>query len=419
MAAVTTHRTGADRRSWRAAAGRRPDDGRAVAAVWVALTLWAVGWAWVRRSPSGISWHYFTDGVHWLLATDGIHLYAHHPELQVGPLSLLAVAPATSLPTNAALAVVQVVGTAVGLLTLWTATLAAPRPVPWWVLLVAGAVMLPAWTVLSVRWVHPDDVLAAGLAVGALAAVRYRNGVLAGLLLGAAVAAKPWAIGFEPVLLMLPRDRALKGLAAAATVVAAAWLPFLLGDTSTLSALHPPIAVSDTSVLQLFGITGAQLPVWVRPAQLLSAPLVAYLVVRRGRWLAVPLVAFAVRLAIDPHDIGYYEGAAVAFAVLADLRRLDPGAAVGARLAVPWWTLGTATAMWHPFVADFARRDQLAGPLDMLWFDHPTGVAWLHLVWALAVVLGHLAPPAVRGRRVRGAGDGSGRRSPTTLRSAG
>ena len=135
--------------------------------------------------------------------------------------------------------------------------------------------------------------------------------------------------------------------------------------------------------------------------QLLSAPVVAYLVVRRGRWLAVPLVAFAVRLAIDPQDIGYYEGAAVAFAVLADLRR-DGGRWVG----VPWWTLGTAAAMWHPFVTDFARRDQLAGPIDLLWFDHPTGVAWVHLAWAVVVVLGHVVPPAVRGRRVR---PGSGR----------
>jgi hypothetical protein len=403
MAAVSTLRRDGRRprpavgpRPSRAAVDRRPGDGRLVAVVWAALTVWALGWAWVRRAPSGISWHYFTDGVHWLLVTDGLHLYAHHPQLQVGPLTLVAVAPATALPPAAALAVVQVVGTAVGLLALWAATLAAPRPVPWWVLLVAGAVMLPAWTVLSVRWVHPDDVLAVGLAVCAMAAVRYRNGVLAGLLLGAAVAAKPWAIGFEPVLLMLPRDRALKGLAAGATVVAAAWLPFLLGDFSTLTALHPPIAVGDTSVLQLFGITGTQIPAWIRPVQLLSAPVVAYLVVRRGRWLAVPLVAFAVRLAIDPHDIGYYEGAAVTFAVLADLRRLELP-----RLAVPWWTLGTAVVMWHPFVTDFARRDQLAGPLDLFWFDHPTGVAWLHLAWALTVVLGHLLPPAVRGRRVR------------------
>jgi len=364
--------------------------------VWASLVVWAIGWAWARHSPSGISWHFFTDGVRWLFVTDGIHLYAQHPQLQVGPLTLVAVAPATLLPPAAALAVVQVVGTAVGLLALWAATLAAPQPVRWWVLLLAGAVMLPAWTVLSVRWVHPDDVLAVGLAACALAAVRYKNGVLAGLLLGAAVAAKPWAVGFEPILLMLPRDRALRGLVAGAAVVTAAWAPFLLGDPSTLTALHPPIAISDTSALHLFGVTGTQVPAWTRPVQLLSAPVVAYLVVRRGRWLAVPLVAFAVRLAIDPSDIGYYEGAAVTFAVLADLRR-DGG---GLRSGVPWWTLGTAAVMWHPFVVDYARRDELAGPLDRFWFDHPTGVAWLHLAWALVVVLGHVVPPAARGRRV-------------------
>jgi Glycosyltransferase family 87 len=361
----------------------RPRD-RSIAAsglLWVVLALYLAGWAWLRHSPGGISWHYFTDGVGWL-SGDGVHLYARHPALQVGPLTLLAVAPAKLLGDSAALAAVQLAGTALGLLVLWLATRLPEHPPPAWLVALAGALLLPAWTVLSVRWVHPDDELAVLLAVAALVAVRRERGLLAGVLLGAAVAAKPWALGFEPVLLMLPRRLVWRALVAGAVVVAAAWLPFVAGDPATLAALHPPVTIADTSVLRLFGVTGTLVPSWVRPVQLLAGPVLAYLVVSRRRWLAAPLVAFAFRLAIDPQDIGYYEASAVAFAVVADL----------GRGGLPWRAGLTAVALWHPFVPDFAKRDQLAGPIDRLWLDHPKQVAAIHLGWAVLVVVGHLWP---------------------------
>ncbi len=351
------------------------------AIVWTALAAWLVAWAWARWSPSAISWHYFSDGVHWLFATDHLHLFARHPELQLGPLTLVLVWPFTLLPGRGGAVAVQLVGTALGLVVLYLATRAANGKIPRWRVAVAGALFLPAWTVLSVRWLHPDDVVAVTFIVAALVAVRRERGVLAGVLLGAAVAAKPWALGVEPILLMLPRENALKGLGAAAGVVALAWLPFVLADPGTLGALHPPMRPSDTSVLHLFGVTGTHMPMWVRPVQLLGAPLVAYFVVRRGRWMAAPLVAFAVRLLIDPHDIGYYEGAAMAFAVVADF---------GA-MTVLWVPL-TAVMMWHPFVVDFARRDQLASPIGHFWFHHAALVAYVHLVWAVGVIAWHLRP---------------------------
>jgi hypothetical protein len=48
--------------------------------------------------------------------------------------------------------------------------------------------------------------------------------------------------------------------------------------------------------------------------------------------------------------------------------------------------------LWHPFVTDFARRDQLATPLGRFWFDHPHLVAGVHLTWAAAVIGWHLRP---------------------------
>src|ERR1700736_440897 len=103
----------------------------------------------------------------------------------------------------------------------------------------AALVLMPAWTVLSVRFGHLDDVVALVLAVGALRAVAANRPGFAGLALGAAVATKPWALGFVPLLLVLDRQR-LAALGRALAVVVAAWAPFMIANPATLSALRPP-----------------------------------------------------------------------------------------------------------------------------------------------------------------------------------
>src|SRR6202011_1066555 len=104
----------------------------------------------------------------------------------------------------------------------------------------AALVLMPAWTVLSVRFGHLDDVLALVLAVGALRAVAANRGGLAGLAMGAAIAAKPWALGFLPLLLVLDKQRLAAAGSALAGVIAA-WAPFMIANPATVAALRPPV----------------------------------------------------------------------------------------------------------------------------------------------------------------------------------
>ncbi len=69
-------------------------------------------------------------------------------------------------------------------------------------LALVAVVIMPAWTVLTVRWEDLDDVLASVFAVATVRAVARHRPVFAGLGPGA-IAAKPWAIGFTPIVVAL------------------------------------------------------------------------------------------------------------------------------------------------------------------------------------------------------------------------
>ncbi len=60
----------------------------------VLLTAWTVLWFVVVEPNGGFSWHYLRTGgelIYQLLRrrTGGLNLYAHHPELQMAPVSFL------------------------------------------------------------------------------------------------------------------------------------------------------------------------------------------------------------------------------------------------------------------------------------------------------------------------------------------
>ena len=204
-----------------------------------------------------------------------------------------------------------------------------------------------------------------------------RRPVLAGIALGAAIAAKPWAVGFLPLLLALPHRRLRAAVAALATA-AAAWLPFVLGDPGTLGALHPPVALVPGSGLHTLGVRGEVVPAWGRTAQFVLAPAVALAVAVSRRWAGVLLVAVAVRLALDPQDNAYFIGSAAMAAVVFDL--------LGTRWLVPWTTVLTVVLLWQPFVRDYPHRLTTTTGLTHWWFAHPESVGWLHLAWAVLAV---------------------------------
>jgi hypothetical protein len=373
-----------------------------VVAASTSVAAWTLWWAWRAWPVSGLSWHFFADGSRLLLHGSGLNLYADHPELQTGPLSLVVAALLRPLPASVAKNVALVAMTAAGpLLLAALAPLVAP-PGRRRRMLLAAILLIPAWTVLSVRWGHLDDVLAMAFAILAVRAVCAERPVLAGAALAAAIAAKPWAVGFLPLLLVLPRSR-LRGAATAAVGAAAAWAPFVLANPKTLGALHPPVGLSPASGLYALGARGQIVPPWGRAAELVLSPLVALVVVLTRCWPGVLLVSIAVRLALDPKDNAYYIGSAALAAAVFDL--------VGTGWTIPWTTLGTVIMLWQPFVLDFPHRLQTTTGLTHWWFAHQEAVGVLHLAWSLAVVVVVLVVP-----RVRAIGDGAPPAPPVRVR---
>ena len=371
------------------------------AAVALAVVLWTAGWAWSQASPSGISWHYAVAGARDLFGAGGLRLYARHPELQMGPLTFVAVAPLRWFGPTAARVLAQILMTAAGPAALWLLAPLVREPRAGRRrarLLLAGLVLAPPWTALAVRWAHPDDVLAMLLAVLAVRCVATGRAVAAGTALAAAVAAKPWAVGFLPILASLG-PAAPAGFLACGGGVLLGWLPFLV-QAGTLGALRPPVGIADASPLRLFGVRGDVVPTWTRTVQLLAAPAAAVLSVLCGRWPATLLVAVAVRIGLDPQANAYYAGSAVLAALVVDLL-------LGRRL-MPWSGLVTGAVMWQPFVTDYAHRFTLAHGLPLWWFRHQQAVGILHLTWALVVVLA-VAAACWRSARAPAAGTPAGR----------
>lgn len=101
---------------------------------------------------------------------------------------------------------------------------------------VVGLCIAGPMTFRTIGWGHPEELLGGVLCVAAVLAAARERTVLAGLLLGAAIATKQWALlAIAPTLLALPRARgqtALTALLAAALLT----LPMFLGDTGRFLA---------------------------------------------------------------------------------------------------------------------------------------------------------------------------------------
>lgn len=196
---------------------------------------------------------------------------------------------------------------------------------PWPDRLAVVLVIVAAPVILrTLRDGHPEDVLAAVLAVAAVLAALRDRPALAGIALGLAVAGKPWAIiAAGPVLVAVPGRRGVL-CAFAIGSAAAAVLPILLLSGGTPAAAQPG-ALTTTGRLfhpqQIFwplreahangGFTG---PSWLQPLShplivLLAAGLSALFAVRRRpRQDALLLLALLLllRCLLDPWNNAYY-----------------------------------------------------------------------------------------------------------------
>lgn len=230
------------------------------------------------------------------------------------------------------------------------------------------------------RYGHLDDALAITLTVAAVAALVRDRPWSATVLIAAAGASKPWALPFALVLLAHPTDRARRA-AVFAGLSALAWVPFLVADRRTLGVGSFTIINAPDSALRALGIDAATTPSWDRPAQLLLAAVLGLWCLRTGRALAIPAVALAARLLLDPGTYPYYTASLVLAVLCIDLLRER------AR-SIPWLTLMVTT--W------FAVTNTLVAVAP----ESPGAVGGLRAVFLIALI-GHLVSADVRLARVR------------------
>ena len=308
----------------------------------ILLTLWAMAWFAVVSPHGGVSWHYVRTGQELLFGSipgGGLALYANHPELQMGPVSFLTAALFAPFPPPVGEALAEALMSALGLYMLVLVGRAAAdhqlgsgtnhRRLQQRVL-ISGLAFIPMWTEVAVRFAHLDDVLALFFTTLAVRSLVRGRPIATALMLALAVDSKPWAMNFLPLLLALPRSTWRPAALSLAAAVGAAWLPFYLGDISSLAAARFTIPNQPASALRWFGVHSAGTPSWDRPAQTLLGLVLGALAVRRGRWPAVVLLGADARILLDPSVYTYYTAAILLGTLLWDT--------LGQRRLVPWWS---------------------------------------------------------------------------------
>jgi hypothetical protein len=266
----------------------------------------------------GTSWHYFDDAARLLagrapaqLGPGGLDLYHSHPEFQFGPLAVVAALGLWLVAGAHAALLAQLLMLPLPIALTWlledSARQLGRTARASWFTAAAGTAMVVSWMWLGLFTTHIDDALALTALVIALNMVSRQRALPAGVAIGLAVAAKPWAIILLPVLVAVPRRR-LTAASVAVFVGVGCWMPFVLADHATISALSAfTIENSPVSALRAMEVETPRTPPWDRAAQTCAGLLVVALAaIRRDRWPAALLAGIGMRLALDPGTHHYY-----------------------------------------------------------------------------------------------------------------
>jgi hypothetical protein len=368
----------------------------------VLLVGWTALWFLLVEPKGGVSWHYLRQGEQLLFGDQpdgGLSLYAHHPELQIGPVSLCVARLFSGFSQQTGQVLAEATMSALGLVML----VIVGRTAAFYYLgtgtnhrrlqqriLVAGLAFMPMWVEVSVRFAHMDDVLALFFTMLAAHALARGQATAVGVFLALAVDSKPWAISFLPLVLALPRPTWKRTLLWFLGLVAIAWLPFYLGNLGSVAAARFTIPNQPASALRWLGVNDPDTPWWDRPAQFGLGIGLGSIAVWRGRWPAVVLVGANARILLDPSVYTYYTASILLGTLLWD--------AVGQRRLVPWWS-------WMALVT-------LYGGTLFLPTDSARGLVRLAfvVVSTLLVLLWPVKQPGRRSRRGRGRRGSSGGR---------
>ncbi|WP_327702824.1 hypothetical protein OG530_14110 [Streptomyces decoyicus] len=311
----------------------------------ILLTAWTVLWFVVVEPHGGFSWHYLRTGGALIYqgdagdGTGGLNLYAHHPELQMGPLSFLTAGLFSPFPEATGQFLAAALMSLLGLVIVVLAGRSAAHHFLGTGtnhqrlrqrVLIAGLAFIPMWTEVAVRFGHLDDVLALFFTALAVRAVTRGNAALTGVWLALAMDSKPTALAFLPLLLALPREKWLRAGLWCAGLVALAWLPFFIGDSQSFAAAEFAIPNHPASALRWLGVGDPETPGWDRPAQAALGLALGSVAVWRGRWAAVVLLGANARIVLDPSVYTYYTASVLLGTLLWDV--------IGQRRLVPWWS---------------------------------------------------------------------------------
>jgi hypothetical protein len=301
--------------------------------VWtlVALVLIASSTVFASRD-NGDLW-FFTLKYHEMLRPGGLHVYAQSTNTQTGPISLLLVGAIDSIEKfgYVLLPIVNGLLCAMTLWCLWRLDGVRSRSLP---MFAACALLLIGWWWPLSQWGHPDDALVLTVAVASLLLVQRDRRLAGAVLIGLALAVKPWALFLLPM--TLEREgtwrRRLAGPALSTAVGALCWSPFLLTSLDSLDGLRPAVFVAPDSVFGLLtGQPGVTPPAVLRLAQLGGGLALATWSAWRGRVSCLLLGAIAIRLMLDAATWDYYTVGLVLGAAVWDLTE--------SKRRVPWLTI--------------------------------------------------------------------------------
>jgi hypothetical protein len=112
--------------------------------------------------------------------------------------------------------------------------------------MVGLALVLSPLSVRALHWGHPEELLGAALCVAGVIVAARGRGVLAGLILGCAVATKQWAVlAFLPAFVAAPVPARLKLVGATAVAALAFTVPMLVGNADRFMQVQRAASSSD------------------------------------------------------------------------------------------------------------------------------------------------------------------------------
>jgi hypothetical protein len=273
----------------------------------------------------------------WATEPGGFELYANY-HVQIGPLTLLIVAPLRLFGLEGSRLGAIAIMTAMGPFIVWVLERGSTalhghrsdRPRDHIATLIGSVAAMVAWGTI-VNSLHLDDALT--LMFGALALLATARGrpAITGVCVGLAIASKLWGVLLLPLTLAFSGRAQLRAIVPAVATASAAWLPFLLWDLRTIDGFNEAqvaglgesaysLPVVERSLLGLLGFAG-DTPSWARPTQVALGLVLGTVAVRVGRWPAVALIAVSTRVLTDPLVFQYYAAAVVVVALAWEMLR--------------------------------------------------------------------------------------------------